>query len=58
MKEEELKQINIRMPEEDYYQMKEVVLHLRTDMTAFINGLVREEVLRVLAKRDKENTKG
>ena len=47
MAEEKLKQINIRMPEEQYYRMKKVILHLRTDMTAFVNELVEKEVSKV-----------
>ena len=52
--EEILKQINIRMPEEQYYKMKEVILYLRTDITAFINKLINEEVDKVLSEQDKE----
>jgi predicted DNA-binding protein len=51
MTEEKMKSLLIRFPEERYYQLKEIVVHLRTDMTTLINELVEGKIQEVMKNR-------
>jgi hypothetical protein len=51
---EKRKALMVRFPQKLHQEMREVVAYLETDMTAFINQLVAQEVSNILKKRDNE----
>lgn len=44
----------VRFPKKLHNDLKEAVAYMETNMTALINKLVKQEVDKILAKRDKE----